>query len=53
MFELDGNYWLKFGYSSEAITESENAGEEAGMVLGMTGLTNLFITILIQAINLG
>jgi hypothetical protein len=47
MFELDGTYWLKFGYSSEDVKQAEDSGEEAGFVIGITGLTNIFVTVLI------
>jgi hypothetical protein len=52
MYELDGDYWLSFGYNSEDAEITETAGEDAALVIGITGLTDLFIAVLIQAINL-
>ena len=47
MYELDGDNWLSFGYNSEEAEQIDNAGEEAAMVIGITGLTDLFIVILV------
>ena len=47
IFELDGEFWLTFGYDASELAASEELGSNAALVLGVTGATDIFVTFLI------